>query len=1278
MTAPDAPEPQGDPEVLSALLKLIGAENFVWSDDGKIHFRRISPAPTPIALDLPGTGIGPFDLEDLFKAIKLGDVASDLLSVVPLHDGIYLTGLEMQAGSTLDTSDVFVSLEWPAASWSPLPSVEFHAPAVSMDISKAGISGEATGIISFAGIDLAASLQFPEERIRASLSSDGISIALLLDHFQMSAHGFEHLTISEMEVDLDLKTGARDLRIELEGVWTAGAFAVTDLSLDIAYSGDKDDGLQAVLTGHVEIEHDTHDPIVIEISAVHQGRDMGWQLEGSGKFPGDCLPVGQALSNLMGKLGIYLPDAINALELSSIALGFDTRTRDAHLSLELGFDLHDGKPLPLHTALRLEHPEGEPSRTSMTASLELADMEFDVVFLFSDGTTNLVGQYRNLTGEKMYLGKLVRAASPATAEMVGMSGEHSGPSVTLNDVLLIAQSGDKNAADAARKTTRFLVALDADFGIDLSGLGNLPLIGSALPADQGLSIGVEPIVASRPPPDLAAVETILPPNRPFLPETIDFKYKFVTTIKVAGLSEKLALGDPPPAETHTSRLDTPRIAPSLPDTETPSDKIHWIELNRHFGPLAIDRVGLGLLPHGKLAARIDAGLAVGPLTISLEGLGANIDINTHDVRFDLDGIGLELKQEALVVSGEFLRLGDAFVGRAMVEMETLSLGALGAYRKLEDGHPSFFAYAFLDYPLGGPPFFFVEGLALGFGYNRRLIIPEIQQLSDFPLISEVVNPGSRKGGLRAEMKALRRYLPAELDQYFLAIGIKFNSFKVMDGFALLCVSFGNHLEFDLIGETILQLPPPAEGEESPVTLAKLIIPFSARYMPDEGFLAVDAEIAPGSFVYCPEVKLDGSMAFYSWFKGPHGGDFVFTMGGYHPDFFVPAHYPQQDRLRLLGFHWDVDSHFTVKGGLYYAMTPAAAMAGGMLDAQFHAGPLRAWFILGLDLLIQWQPYHYTAHAHVEIGASLTIDVPFVGSLRVSISANADLELCGPELSGKAHVHTSVMGVSVNFDVSFERTKKGDPPKISWAEFERAFLPKPQDVCSISVTAGLLRTVQNDGLEIWVINPKEFALSTGSLIPSDTFDFGGTKLEVAYPIGAPAFGTGPMRHRLGPGDARHKIHVTRDNGRGEYMDFDHHFDAAPARSTFPTALWGQSHDPRASINSGTVDAIGGCNLVPAKPPKPGTSSRIEREVLDYAVTVRDLKEEETSTARIIAAPPTPGWRADMAASLVDAETQDRRAAMLDLLKIQRSEITASARLVQDFCLAPQSVSSGDRK
>ena len=47
---------------------------------------------------------------------------------------------------------------------------------------------------------------------------------------------------------------------------------------------------------------------------------------------------------------------------------------------------------------------------------------------------------------------------------------------------------------------------------------------------------------------------------------------------------------------------------------------------------------------------------------------------------------------------------------------------------------------------------------------------------------------------------------------------------------------------------------------------------------------VQAQLTDNSWLLYPDVRLTGGFAYVIWFTGAHAGEFVLTMGGFHPDF----------------------------------------------------------------------------------------------------------------------------------------------------------------------------------------------------------------------------------------------------------------------------------------------------------------------------------------------------------------------------------------------------------
>src|SRR5205807_166790 len=145
----------------------------------------------------------------------------------------------------------------------------------------------------------------------------------------------------------------------------------------------------------------------------------------------------------------------------------------------------------------------------------------------------------------------------------------------------------------------------------------------------------------------------------------------------------------------------------------------------------------------------------------------------------------------------------------------------------------------------------------------------------------------------------------------------------------------------------MSLPKNIPGKPIRPAYLNVELAFRVSVKPAAGEFAAEALLTENSFVFHPDCRLSGGFAFYAWFgNNPHAGDFVLTVGGYHPRFNVPAHYPQVPRL---GINWPMDK-LSIKGEAYFAITPSCIMAGGGLEASYKDGSLEASFSARADFL----------------------------------------------------------------------------------------------------------------------------------------------------------------------------------------------------------------------------------------------------------------------------------------------------------------------------------------
>src|SRR5260370_36104709 len=209
---------------------------------------------------------------------------------------------------------------------------------------------------------------------------------------------------------------------------------------------------------------------------------------------------------------------------------------------------------------------------------------------------------------------------------------------------------------------------------------------------------------------------------------------------------------------------------------------------------------------------------------------------------------------------------------------TFSFTATGGWAP--DAAPSsFFISLNLDGPIGGPPFFFVTGLAGGMGINRALKLPTIDELPTYLLLpSNAPKPaGSPSATVANVLPKLQSIFVNQPGQYWVAVGIQFTSFEMIEAFVLLTVAFGVDLEIALLGTCSMTFP-----KSEPYPVAYIKVGLIASFRPSTGLLAVDGKLSPASFIYGGFCMISGGFAFYAWVCGGYECYFVVLIGRYEP------------------------------------------------------------------------------------------------------------------------------------------------------------------------------------------------------------------------------------------------------------------------------------------------------------------------------------------------------------------------------------------------------------
>jgi hypothetical protein len=889
-----------------------------------------------------------------------------------------------------------------------------------------------------------------------------------------------------------------------------------------------------------------------------------------------AVPTGNNVTHFLSRiLDAIFPGSVSGvpamldLDINTLAVAFNTQTKDFHFNAEIDF----GKNVSTVLTFSSLHQEGaatttfEKRATGIITVFPGANNEFAFALGLDlkAGSKYFVAAYSNTSGKPIQFGSLIQAMFPACP-------------ITPPDFSITLQDGIIGYVSTSN-ASQSVFAFDIGASIDLSGLGNIPLIGGSLSDAKSLSLAfqiVYPAIATNTPfskADLAALNDLIAVAGPRFPADSDLTGLFVKTELRLGTGDPIDFKLPVSLNTTSGQLQQDNSKPAFDPSGSQStdDGAKWIQLNKTFGPLHLQRAGFQFdSSAGTVTALLDGGVTAFGLEVDLVALSVTTkvtDLSDFSPQFALQGLGISFSKGGVDIAGAFLHLNDEYDGLAVVQAGQMRIAAIGSLAKIQ-GQSSLFIYAVLDYPLGGIPVFYVTGLSGGFGLNRQLLMPPIDQVSDFPLIKEALNPpqiptdaGSAGPVITKELQQLDRYLMPSAGQYFACAGIRFTSFELIDSFVVVAVSFGREFELDLLGLSSLVIPP-KKGSASALAIVSLQL--KASFIPEDGIALVQGQLTRDSYILDPNCHLTGGFGFAVWFgANPYAGDFVATLGGYHPAFNKPSYYPDAPRL---GISWKVSAELNITGGLYFALTPRALMAGGALNATFAinidagiaSAEVKAWFLLGADFIVYWKPFHYAADVYVSMGIDVVLH--FLGASHLSLDAGADLEAWGPEFSGRARVYFKVVGINIGFNIAFGDTGTAPPP-LDWdnadasRSFRQSFLPADNQIAAAAVAGGFLRKIDlsnepgpRDSAAataadpVWyVVNPVELSIQTNSTIPVKTCEsdvpLADEKTSLSGFGANITFGIAPMAK----GDAqvatfhRIQIHARRHARRSEFSN-----------------------------------------------------------------------------------------------------------------------------------------------
>jgi uncharacterized protein DUF6603 len=368
-----------------------------------------------------------------------------------------------------------------------------------------------------------------------------------------------------------------------------------------------------------------------------------------------------------------------------------------------------------------------------------------------------------------------------------------------------------------------------------------------------------------------------------------------------------------------------------------------------------------------------------------------------------DRVGGRLDAGVVKGGGTLKMLPDGVAGTLGLTLTTFQVTALGSLRNAQ-GTPSFLAVLGVS---------FVPGIQLGFGFslsrvgglvgiNRTVEVDALASRLRGGVLADVLFAANPRADSDRLLAALEEMFPPRAGRHLVGPTLRLSWLQV-GGKALFDVDLGVIVELPGPARIVIAGSARAQLVGSPPLLQLRIdvlgvVDFSERTVAFDATL-VDSG-ALGVFV------ITGDAAFrLRWGDRPYT---VLTLGGFYPGFRPePANLPALQRIAL-ALRAPVPL-LTLRAEGYFAVTSNTLQLGARIEASFNLG-ISAVGFLGLDVLIQFRPFHFTAAVH----AGFRVEAG--GFTFAGVALDGTIDGPGPiVISGRLTIETFL------FDVSWHET-----------------------------------------------------------------------------------------------------------------------------------------------------------------------------------------------------------------------------------------------------------------
>jgi hypothetical protein len=531
---------------------------------------------------------------------------------------------------------------------------------------------------------------------------------------------------------------------------------------------------------------------------------------------------------------------------------------------------------------------------------------------------------------------------------------------------------------------------------------------------------------------------------------------------------------------------------------------HTVPLKKKANKLSFSHIGLSYKDE-VLSLIVDATIELGPFTCQLVGCSIGLDLKkikfndlfsakplfSTDLIFSLSSLAVAWTRPPIEMAGSLSTVTSGksilYQGGFSISFPSFGLTAVGEYGSINtpSKFDTLFVWASVNGPLLEMEFGKVTDVRVGVGYHSALRLPTLQDVTQFPLIQPVEGDTALKILEKLSEKNAPsggKWVSPKNDSYWFAAGCSITLVELLDITAVIIFEFNPKLVLNISALATTQLPRAASSKLP--TFLSLQLGVTSTLDFQHGSLTAGGALSPNCYLFDPNCHITGAFGFGYWFGGSgHKGDWVLTLGGYHPAFIPPSHYPTPDRVAL---NWNIGDILSCHGEAYFAATPHCLMAGARLFAAYAAGPVSAHFEANFDFLMAYWPLKYQGRVAVVVGVGYEVDEGILGC-QLAVDVGAEFDVQGPPFYGTMIVNISCFSFELQF---------GEPPNfipLTLAQFSDSLLDegpnqkKKESIIFSLIKGGFLGTKKDPTESTWRLRGGDAAIRIVTVFPNSSID-----------------------------------------------------------------------------------------------------------------------------------------------------------------------------------------------